>query len=245
MAQSQDDELKYQLTIYGWFPGIGGTTAFPTQTGSDFNVSAENVIDSLKFGVMGTFGIKQGAWGLWTDLMWSNLGGSKDGTRDFTIGSDAQPASVSGNLSLDVKTTLWTLAGSYELGQSPDYTADLLFGARLLNVKDTLEWTLNGDMSGVSRSGSAEVDASLWDAIIGIKGMVYLGGERTWFIPYYLDVGTGQSDLTWQADTGIGYRFGWGALTATWRYLDYEMKSGEPLQSLNFNGAMLGATFQW
>jgi len=31
------------------------------------------------------------------------------------------------------------------------------------------------------------------------------GESRKWFVPYYLDVGTGESDLTWQAMGGIGY----------------------------------------
>jgi len=243
-----DDSLKYQLTVYGWFPSIGGTSAFPTSSGSSFNASADSIIDSLQFALMGTFGIKKGAWGLWTDLMWSNLDGSKDATRDFTVGPDAHPGTANANLSLNIKTTIWTLAGTYELGKSRDYTADFLFGARLLDVKQTLDWTLNGDISGVGGAGhrgSSEINSSIWDGIIGVKGVVYLGDERKWFIPYYADIGTGQSDLTWQVDSGIGYQYDWGALTATWRYLDYNMKSGEAIQSMNFNGPMLGATFQW
>jgi len=247
-AESSDDALKYQLTVYGWFPSIGGTTAFPNGSAPSFNVSDGDVVDALQFALMGTFAVKKGAWGLWTDLMWSNLDGSKDSTRDFTVGPDAHPASATANLSLDVKTTIWTLAGTYELGKSRDYTSDFLFGARLLDVKQTLDWTLNGDIGGVGgagRSGSAEVNTSLWDAVVGVKGAIYLGDERKWFIPYYADIGTGQSDLTWQVNAGVGYQFDWGALEATWRYLDYNMKSGEAIQSLNFNGPLVGATFQW
>ena len=36
-----------------------------------------------------------------------------------------------------------------------------------------------------------------------------------------------------------------GELTALWRYLDYEMKSGQSIQTFNFNGPMFGATFRW
>jgi len=247
-AAEPTDDVNYELTVYGWFPSIGGSTAFPTGTGSSFKVDADNVVDSLNFAFMGTFGVKKGAWGLWTDLMYSDLEGSESGTRDFTVGESSVPASASANLSLDVKTTLWTLAGTYELAHARDYSADFLFGTRLLDIQQTLDWTLNGNINGVGgagRSGSTQVDASLWDAVIGVKGVLYLGGERKWFIPYYADIGTGQSDLTWQVDSGIGYQFDWGALTATWRYLEYDMKSDEAVQSLNFNGAMLGATFQW
>jgi hypothetical protein len=32
---------------------------------------------------------------------------------------------------------------------------------------------------------------------------------------------------------------------AAWRYLDYEFKSGNALQSMNFNGAAVGVNFHW
>jgi len=85
----------------------------------------------------------------------------------------------------------------------------------------------------------------MWDGIIGVKGRASFGANREWFVPYYLDVGTGQSDFTWQGIIGIGYQFHWGAVTAAWRYLDYEFKSGKPLESLNLSGPAIGVTFRW
>ena len=45
-------------------------------------------------------------------------------------------------------------------------------------------------------------------------------------MPFYLDVGTGQSDRTTQAAVGLAYAFNWGDIDAMWRYLDYNLKSG-------------------
>ena len=70
-------------------------------------------------------------------------------------------------------------------------------------------------------------------------------GSREWFVPWYLDVGTGQTDLTWQAIGGVGYRFGWGEVIAAWRYTDYKFKSGAPIEKLNFNGPAIGVAFHW
>jgi hypothetical protein len=138
------------------------------------------------------------------------------------------------------------VAGTYELAKSPANTTDLVFGARLLDVQQTMDYALIGTGPiGLAVSGSAEVEESLWDAIVGVKGQVYLGSEHKWFVPYYLDIGTGQSDFTWQANAGIGYRFGWGALVATWRYLDYDLGSDKLIQSVNLNGPLIGATFVW
>ncbi len=36
-----------------------------------------------------------------------------------------------------------------------------------------------------------------------------------------------------------------GDLIAAWRYIDYNMKSGQRIESMNFNGPMIGATWRW
>ncbi len=96
-----------------------------------------------------------------------------------------------------------------------------------------------------SRSGSKEIDESVWDGIVGVKGRYAFGENRKWFMPFYLDVGTGQSDLTWQGAAGLGYAFNWGEVLAMWRYLDYNFKSGKAVEDMNFNGPMLGVAFRW
>ncbi len=58
-------------------------------------------------------------------------------------------------------------------------------------------------------------------------------------------MGTGDSDLTWQAAAGIAYGFKWGEVSALWRYIDYDMKSGSAMQNVRFSGPMVGATFRW
>jgi hypothetical protein len=84
-----------------------------------------------------------------------------------------------------------------------------------------------------------------WDAIVGLKGRAMLGSERKWFVPYYVDVGGGDSKLTWQVNAGIGYQFDWGAVLATWRYLDYDFKSSSKVQDLSFNGPTIGVAFRF
>jgi hypothetical protein len=248
-AETADDAWQYDAAIYLWLPAIGGETSFPANSGgSSVDVSAEDVLDALKMAFMGTVSAKKNGWGVWSDLVYADFGEKKSGSRDFTVGNTPIPGNVNANLKYDIKTWIWTVAGTYELVKKPNYTLDVLGGVRYLDVSQTLDWSINGDISSlppVSRDGSAEASSSLWDGIIGVKGVADLGKDHKWFIPYYLDVGTGQSDLTWQVNAGIGYRFNWGALVATWRYLDYEMDSNEPIKSVNLNGPLFGATFNW
>lgn len=244
-AQAQQGAWQYEASIYGWFPSIGGSTSFPaTGTGPNVDVDAQQVIDALKFTFMGSFEARNGMWGLWTDVVYADFGASKQGSRDFTV--DRLPVAVDANLVLDVKSWIWTLAGTYSLGSSPDHTLDALAGLRYIDLAQTLSWSLSSSipqLPGQSGSGSAEI--SNWDAIVGVKGRVMLGAERRWFVPYYLDIGTGQSKFTWQVNAGVGYSFDWGAVVATWRYLDYEFKSGQFIQSADFNGPTIGLAFRW
>lgn len=78
-----------------------------------------------------------------------------------------------------------------------------------------------------------------------MRGRARFGSDLRWFVPYYADIGTGNSDLTWQAIIGLGYSFGWGDVVAVWRYLDYDFESGKPMQSLTFNGVAVGVSFRF
>ncbi|MCU0919659.1 MAG: hypothetical protein MUF16_04885 [Burkholderiaceae bacterium] len=247
-AQATSDDWRFQAAIYGWFPGISGNTAVPVQTGgANIDVSMGDVIDALKFAFMGSFEARKGQWGLWTDLVYADFGASKSGSRDFTLGG-GRPVGVSADLQLDIKSWIWTVAGLYGLAETPQYTADLLFGARYIDMTNELGWTFNGDISGLplpGRSGSGTADLTNWDGIVGLKGRAYLGDDRRWFVPYYADIGTGQSKLTWQVNAGVGYQFDWGAVVASWRYLDYDFKSSAKVQDLSFSGPLIGVVFKF
>ena len=245
-AQPMSDTWQFELAIYGWFPAISGSTAFPStgNSGPYIDVSSSDVISALKMVFMGQAEARKGQWGVWTDLVYADLGGSKSASRDYTVGG--RPVNATANLGLDVKSTVWTLAGLYNVSSMPENTTDLLFGARMLNMKQTLNWELSNSIPQLpGRSGEASADETDWDAIVGIKGRYYLGADRRWFLPYYADLGGGQSKFTWQVNAGVGYRFDWGSTFLTYRYLDYEFKSGNLVQSLTLSGALLGVAFQF
>jgi hypothetical protein len=244
-AQAANDKWQWELGIYGWFPAIGGTTAFPSGAGGpSIDVSAGDVISSLKMTFMGQAEVRKGQWGAWTDVVYADLGASRNSSGDFTVGG--RPVSTNAKLSLDMKSTVWTLAGIYNLTSTPENTTDLLFGARMLNLDQTLNWSLASSIPELpTRSGEASADATNWDAIVGLKGRYFFGDERRWFLPYYVDVGGGQSKLTWQVNAGVGYKFDWGSTVLTYRYLDYDFKSGTALQSMTMGGVLIGVAFQF
>jgi hypothetical protein len=247
-ADMAGDAWHFDAIIYGYFPSISGNSQYPQRTGgSNVDVNSDKIIDSLKFAFMGTFEARKGRWGVLTDVLYMDLGGSKTRTRDIQVGGVPLPGNVTANATLDIKGTVWELAGTYRAVSDPGMTIDLLGGVRMLDYKQTLGWEFSADLGPIApdRSGNSELHPTNWDGIVGAKGRFAFGDRHQWFVPWYVDAGTGDSDFTWQAIGGLGYSFGWGDVLGGWRYLDYKLKSGSRLEDATFNGPMVGVAFHW
>jgi hypothetical protein len=248
VAQAADG-WKWQATLYGYLPDIGGTTTFPQNgAGSNVTVDAETIIDNLKFTFMGSLEAHNGRWGMLTDVIYMDVGNTKSGFRDLSIGGVPLPGGAAANASYDLKGWVWMLGGAWRLSSDPASTADVIAGARMLDIEQTLGWEVTGNVGPIplpGRAGESRASLTNWDAIVGFKGRFAFGEGRKWFVPYYVDIGTGESKLTWQAMGGLGYSFGWGDVVAAWRYIDYDMKSGNKIESLTFNGPAIAAVFRW
>jgi hypothetical protein len=247
-ASAQVNEpWRFQGAVNLYLPDISGTTTFPSG-GGGATLDAQTILDNLKMAFMGSFEASRGSWGLFTDVLYMDIGNSRSGVREISIGGLPIPADASASTDYDMKGWVWMLGGTWHAVTDPAATLDLIAGARLLDITQTLSWEITGNVGAVpapGRAGNSEVGVSNWDAIVGVKGRLALSADRKWFAAYYLDVGTGESKLTWQALGGVGYSFPWGDVVASWRYLDYEMKSGHAVESLSFNGPFFSAVFRW
>jgi hypothetical protein len=246
-AQSAD-AWQFGAVVYGWFPSVKGRTTFPQDSGTDVSVDADTILENLKFVFMGTLEARRQRYGFFTDVIYMDIGDSKSGTRDLTIGGFPIPGTAEASARYDLKALVWTLAGSYRMVADPGATLDVFAGARMADVEQEFDWSITGDAGPIplpARSGSARVSKTNWDGIVGMKGRMSFGHERRWFVPYYLDVGTGDSDLTWQGMGGLGYSFRWGDVVASWRYLDYDFKNSSKVQDLNFSGPQVGVVLRW
>lgn len=249
-ASAQAPETwRFQAALHLFLPDISGTTAFPlTGAPGSATLDASTIVDNLKMAFMGSFEATRGRWGLFTDLLYMNIGDSRSGVRDLSVGGLPIPAGASASADYDLTGWGWTLAGKWSASTDPAATLDVLAGARLLDIEQTLAWEITGSVGSIplpGRAGTSKVGLSNWDGIVGVKGRLAFGADRRWFVPYYLDVGAGESKLTWQAFTGVGYAFRWGDVVAAWRYLDYDMKSASAVESLTFSGPSLSAVFRW
>ena len=76
---------------------------------------------------------------------------------------------------LDLKSDLWTLAGSYTAWRRGASHLDVFAGTRYLYMNQTLDWSVSG-VAGVLPGRQREISASMnkWDVIAGVRGEVCL-----------------------------------------------------------------------
>ena len=248
VAQEVSEEWQFAATVYLWLPGIDGHTKFPEDSGTSIDVDGSVILDHLRMVGMGSFNVQKEHWGAYTDLVYLDLGASKSRARNISIGGEPLPASVTVATDFDFRATAWTLGGSYRVRASPASVLDVLAGARLARFRQTIDWQFTGDFgqtAAPARTGRRDVSTNQWDAIIGLKGQYAFGAERQWLVPYYIDIGAGDSDLTWQGVIGLAYAFSWGDVRVDWRYLDYDLQPSSSITKVSFNGPALGFTFRW
>lgn len=97
------------------------------------------------------------------------------------------------------------------------------------------------------RSGSVQTADIAQDVIFGLRGKAFLG-DGHWYVPYYVDLGTGIGQLgnqTWQGYSGAGYAFNHGqSIILLYRDLTYTGFSPiSHVQKLSMYGPLLGYTF--
>ena len=230
-------DWQYGLAIYGWFPNISGQLNYaPPGSSDDINVNVDQILDSLKMTFQGSFEARKGPWSLFTDIIYMDVGDS--GSKSVSLPDGSSRILVDG--SLDLKSWIWTLGGSYSVWRDGKAHLDLLAGARLLALDTDVKLTGGGPHQ---RYRSLSTSDNFWDLVIGVKGRVAL--DDRWYLPYYADVGTGDTDLTWQVMAGVGYGFDWGDVQLAYRYLEYDQGSDDLVQDLGFGGPMLGVVISF
>ena len=195
-------------------------------------MDASTIIDNLNMVFMGTFEARKERWSMIADGIYFDVGNDKNTT---VTGRSGIPL----NASVDLNISAWVLTGAvgYDLVRNDVGTLAAVGGVRYLNLSTDVTLGLQGQQA---ESSSSE---GLLDGIVGLRGAINL--DEHWYLPYYADIGTGQSDLTWQALAGIGYRFDWGDVRLVYRYLDYQMDDDKLLQDLTVSGPILGVGFKF
>jgi hypothetical protein len=257
-AQAQSDappadQWKFSITPYLWLPNINGTLKYsvPPGTGSpEIETGPNDYLQNLKAVIMISGEVRKDRWSVFTDLIYLELADEESSVKSVDFGGSLASSSLNLSTSSTLRGTAWTLGAGYDVQTGPAVTLDVFGGLRYFELAASTDWQLAGVITGPGggqtfpRTGGISEKVVLWDGIVGVRGRVPLGGSH-WSIPYYLDLGAGSSQLTWQWLLGIDYSFKWGGVTLAYRDLYYDQKDDKLLQNLRFSGPALGVTFRF
>ena len=230
------DDWQFAASLYFFAPAVKGSTA----SGSDIDVSFDTLLDNLNMTFMGAFEARKGKWSALADVLYLNVGANKSAEVPLT-GPLGRPLGIEADASLKLRGWVLGALGGYNVYDSPRASVDVVAGLRYLEMKASFGLGLQGRRLG--RAVESDASGVVWDGVVGVRGRVNLSDD--WFLPFYLDVGTGDSDLTWQALAGVGYRFDWGDVSLTYRHLDWDLGSSSPIDDISFGGPQLTATFRF
>jgi opacity protein-like surface antigen len=235
-VEADTDQWRYSAGLYLWFADIGGKTA----DGTSVDVGFSDLVDNLEMGFMGKFSAQKGKWVVVTDVIYLDVSAKDTINTSIPVGPGA--IDVTAKAELDLTGAVIQIAGGYNALDGSVNSLNVMGGARYLDLDTDVRLSLEALAPG--RSVELSENGNIWDVIVGLKGTVALA-ER-WSLPYYLDVGTGDSDLTYQASAGISYRISESFNVAlAYRYLKWEFDSGVELQDISFDGAMLGVVYRF
>ncbi len=165
------DDWRFSADLYGWFPSVDGQVTFkdgaagPGGIGSrDLSVDADQILDSLDSVFLGGFQVRKGSWGAFTDLIYMDLGGSK--TKQLSALVPGGPG-IGVDAELDLKSTIWTLAGQYRFLDHPQLSADAVLGFRYLGIEMSLDLRVDGPLPLELPTAHLSRDPANWDGSCG------------------------------------------------------------------------------
>jgi len=256
MDREYDGHLHAALTPYVWVPTLHQNLQYtlptlPQHSGGtfqkDLKVGPSDYLAKINSTVMFDVSARQGLGFVFGDYVYTNLSTSSNIVTSITgpLGHVTIPVHIS--TSSRLASSIWELGGGFTLAHG--HSADLNFfaGWRQFPINLTLGWNATlGQQGLIAPSGTVALNRQIGDFIFGLQGKAYFDNSR-WYVPYYIDFGTGNQAQSWQGIVGAGYEFPHGqSLLLTYRNLSYYGFAETPpiqLQRVSLGGPLLGYRF--
>ena len=231
----ENGEWKNTVYIYGWLPSLNGSMEFsvPGNPGEPDQSAESDFLDNIDAVFMASYTLKKDKWSFLADYLYLSASDSNEGSVSLPPTLNRPAVNVAS--STELTTWLLSLYGGYNVVDTGGITLDVIGGIRYLSFEVDVAFAINDRY--ISLSPSIE----LYDGVIGINSQIEI--NENWYGSCLIDIGGGDSELTYQAMAGVGYRFGWGDIIASYRYLHYE-KDGL-IQEFNLYGPKVGVVFHF
>lgn len=263
-AHAQDTGLRpgwsFEIAPYAWLPSVDATLRYgnlrsPLAGSADVKADADDYFANLNFATAFSATARYDRFTLLTDVIYvsADSGSSRvDSVNVLDVGRNPISSTLNAGGNSTLKTTLWTLAGGYTVASGAWGNVDVLAGFRYLGIEATTDYnlalTLVGPRgnAGPTFGGAGRLSGrdNLWNGIIGVRGRIAIA-ETGLFVPYYLDLGAGDSNFTWQTFAGIGYQSGWAGVQLGWRYMSFDQGGNRLVQDMTMSGAYLAVNFSF
>ncbi len=221
---NSEDSWNYGAEAYLW----GASVGVDTSGGDSIDVEFDDLIKKLKLGAMGYLGAEKGKWRLAADFIYLDV---DDNVDEFVLpGIKFDEA--------ELKAWLVAPTVGYEVGRTDSSRFRIYGGARYLWTETTVSVKTSAPLP--SEKFSEKEKATLLDGFVGFHGLTDLNDR--WYATYLIDVGTGDSDVTYQGLASINYRFDSIDASFGYRYIRWELND-EFIDELDFSGVFAGAKF--
>jgi len=225
----------FELTAYGWLPGLKGTAALFGSPDLTIDVKFKDLFNAIDWGnfpalVMLYGEVRNDRFGLFADVLHMAL---------EIDTSTPGPAFSSATLNLEM--TLATALGFYRIAEDGESHLDVLAGGRL--------WSIDGNLrlgAGALAGISATDDETWVDPVIGVKGR-YAFNDKVFVKGWAMIGGFGaSSDFMWDVFGGLGYQFtDRFSATAGWRHVGVDYSNGAFLFDVDIDGPIIEGSFRF
>jgi hypothetical protein len=238
-AETLSESWQFEGKLYLWAPDIKGETV----TGTDIEIDFDTIIENLDLVYMGNFGARKEKWSLLADVIYMDLDDDSD---------DTLFQGPLGNLTLtltDVAMEAWIVTPivAYNIVHTDRLDLNLLAGARYFWLETTVKTKTEHRILNETTLFSATESGDVWDGIVGARGSINLNGN--WSLPFHFDVGTGDTDLTWQAVALVKYNLGQWDVGLGYRHLEWDFDDsntgGDVFDDLYISGPVAGIEYSF
>ena len=204
-------EWKYSMAPYFWAADLGLDLEINGDPVLDQEIDVSDLLSDLEAAFTVHVEMATDKGGFFMDTNWLSLT-SKDERNLTGLPGETKFRS-------DVSMGIYELGAFYRPNASRRLV-DLLFGIRVIDQKQDIKIQV-----GDGRETRSETEGSLTDAFVGLRAGGQIGGR--WDLMVRGDVGTGDTELTWNAMGTVGYAFGSRKQFNTrfgWRQMTYRVK---------------------
>jgi hypothetical protein len=222
--QASASGWENEVTVYGWLSNISGTLFEDTA----YSYDVDDIVGSMEMVFMGGYEGRYDRWSFVVDAVYVDVGDESD-TR-LPVGLAA--------VEIDLSSWILSAGIGYDVVQSSSTRIAVIGGLRYLDLELDSQIALHGIQ--VSNSSGSQ---DLLDGTLGLRG--YISLSNNWYLPFYADIGTGDSDVSYQLFGGIGYQFDWGDIRVGYRHLCIEMDEDKIMKDMTVSGPVFGVGFRF